>query len=311
MVKEVALNIVAQVMFFIVNIYMIPWVGHLIGEKYSCFDTLNEKINKCRNEKKLQRLLKDRSIYIKLFSFLLLVQSWTFDLIESIIHFVIHLVTFNFERFEFGIGNGEVDEDGHYKVKGGLIFDIYLKDVDGKWWDPIKMIGRYLCDVSSVLSVTLIFMLLLLPFIPSTFSVVVTSFSEWATMQEAVSSIEFFPTLLTSFVDIAWGGFIVGGFCENPIIFIVSIISLGAFSDSYLSIHKRLRCIPMIIVIVTIVNIIFAIQSPVEYNTVVNHINIVGVAVLFVLILKEFSYIVFNCAMRILLLPLRIIKTKN
>jgi hypothetical protein len=67
----------------------------------------------------------------------------------------------------------------------------------------------------------------------------------------------------------------------------------------------------MIIVIVTIVNIIFAIQSPVEYNTVVNHINIVGVAVLFVLILKEFSYIVFNCAMRILLLPLRIIKTKN
>lgn len=308
MVKEVALNIFAQLMFFIVNIYMIPWMGHLIREKYSFINTLNEKINKCRNEKKLQRLLKNRSVYIKLLSFLSLVQRWTFDLIESIIHFVIHLVTFNFERFEFGIGNGEVDEDGDYQVKGGLIVDIYVKDLDGKWWDPIKMMGRYLCDVSSVLSGALICMLLLLPFIPSAFSSVVASFSEWATMQEAVSSIEFFPTLLTSFVDIAWGGFIVGGFCENPIIFIVFIISLGAFSDSYLSIvtngrpHKRLRCIPMIIVIVTIVNIIFAIQSPVEYNIVVNHINMVGVAVLFVLILKEFSYFVFDCAMRILLL---------
>lgn len=317
MVKEVALNIFAQVMFFIVNIYMIPWIGELICDKYSDLRVLNERINKCSNEKKLQRLLKKRSVYIKLYSFLILVESWTFDLIESIIHFVIHLVTFNFERFEFKTGKGEVDEEGEYRVKGQLISDIYIKDGDRKWWDPIRMIGIYLCDVSSALSAIVIFMLLLLPFIPSTLSSVVASFSEWATMQGAVSNIEFFPMLLTSFIDIAWDGFIVGGFCENPVIFTVLIISLGAFSDKYLSIiqegklHRNLRCIPIIIIIATIVNIIFAIQNPIEYNDVVNHMNMVGVAILFALILKQLAEIIFFCTKNIILLPLSIIGNKG
>ena len=73
------------------------------------------------------------------------------------------------------------------------------------------------------------------------------------------------------------------------------------FSDDYIEIlddgklRSRFLCLPMVVAIFVAFNAIFAILSPVAYVSVAHYINMVGVAVLYVILIREIARIVLLC----------------
>lgn len=265
---------------------------------------MREKYDKCEDEEKKKRLLKQMKMHLHFVCTVLVIQSWTFDLCKDLARYIVMLVTFNHpRRVVTRVGKGEWEEDiGHHLAKGELYFGYVYDDPKFYWYNPIKMIGVYLSHLVHVLLRPAIAVVLFYFMLPSTTSSIISGFAQWGFANGNIGNIEFLTSIYNGFIDIAWNRFFLGGFAENPVLMIVFLVVLAIFfSDGYLGILKdgkldsELLCLPMVVAIFVAFNAIFAILSPVAYVSVAHYINMVGVAVLYVILIKEIACIVRFC----------------
>ena len=301
MILEVALNLASQILFFIVVVYLIPWLGKNFVDKNGDLDKMLEKYDKCEDEEKKQRLEKQMEIYGLFLVTREVIGSWTFDLWQALVQYIVLLVTFNYPRLKMRVGKGELEEDlgNTYLAKGQLycnyVYNIY-------WYNPIKMLGTYMTCLVHILLFPAIAVVLFYFMLPSTTSSIISGFAQWGFANGNIGNIEFLTSIYNGFIDIAWNRFFLGGFAENPVLMIVFLVVLALFlSDGYFEIlvdgklDPYLLCLPMVVAIFVAFNAIFAILSPVAYVSVAHYINMVGVAVLYVMLIKQIAFTVLMC----------------
>ena len=305
MILEVALNLASQILFFIVVVYLIPWLSYnIIINKNHDLKKMREKYDKCEDEEKKKRLKKQIKMYEHFLSTVVVIKSWTFNLWRSLACYIVMLVTFNRPDLKTRVGKGGREEDlgNKYLAKGELYSGYVYDNPKFYWYNPIKMIGRYLSDLVGVLLHPAIAGVLFYFMLPSTTSSIISGFAQWGFANGNIGNIEFLTSIYNGFIDIAWNRFFLGGFAENPVLMIVFLVVLAIFfSDGYLDILNDgklspiLFCLPMVVAIFVAFNAIFAILSPIAYVSVAHYINMVGVAVLYVILIKEISIIVYLC----------------
>lgn len=303
MILEVALNLASQILFFIVVVYLIPWLSYNFINKNRDFEKMIEKYDKCENEEKKKRLKKQIKMYRHFINTIVVIQRWTSDLWQKLAGYIVMLVTFNHPHLETRVGKGELEEDlDTYLVKGELHFDYMYDNPKFHWYNPIKMIGVYLYGLVNILLRPAIAAVLFYFMLPSTTSSIISGFAQWGFANGNIGNIEFLTSIYNGFIDIAWNRFFLGGFAENPVLMIVFLVVLALFfSDSCIKIlddgklASHLLCLPMVVATFVAFNAIFAILSPVAYVSVAHYINMVGVAVLYVILIKEIACTVLHC----------------
>ena len=221
--------------------------------------------------------------------------------------YIVLLVTFNHPHLVTRVGKGTEEEEedlGEYLAKGQLYCRYAYDKPELNWYNPIKMIGLYLSHLVGILLPPAIVAVVLFYFmLPSTTSSIISGFAQWGFANGNIGNIEFLTSIYNGFIDIAWNRFFLGGFAENPVLMIVFLVVLCVFfSDGcYIEILKDgklipyLLCLPMVVAIFVAFNAIFAILSPVAYVSVAHYINMVGVAVLYIILIKEIASTVLNC----------------
>jgi hypothetical protein len=304
MILEVALNLASQILFFIVVVYLIPWLGRKIIDKNRDIKKMREKYDQCEDEEKKKRLEKQIEMYGHFLDTVVVIQSWTTYLWRSLASYIVMLVTFNHPRLKTRVGKGEVEEDlgNIYLFKGELYCNYMHDNTKLNWYNPIKMIGVYLQSLVHVLLRPAIAVVLFYFMLPSTTSSIISGFAQWGFANGNIGNIEFLTSIYNGFIDIAWNRFFLGGFAENPVLMIVFLVVFALFfSDSFIAILvdgkliSNLFCLPMVVAIFVAFNAIFAILSPVAYVSVAHYINMVGVAVLYVILIKEIACTVVLC----------------
>ena len=303
MLKEVAINIISQILFFIVVVYLIPWLGHNIINKNGDYYKMLEKYDKCEDEEEKNRLGKQVKIYRHFLATTLVIESWTSDLWKGIAGYIVKLVTFNHPHLATRVGKGEWEEDiGHTLAKGQLYCYHGYDNPKFYWYNPIKMIGVYLESLVHILLCPAIAVVLFYFMLPSTTSSIISGFAQWGFANGNIGNIEFLTSIYNGFIDIAWNRFFLGGFAENPVLMIVFLVVFAFFfSGGFIEIlddgklDSNLLCLPMVVAIFVAFNAIFAILSPVAYVSVAHYINMVGVAVLYVILIREIARIVLLC----------------
>ena len=304
MILEVALNLASQILFFIVVVYLIPWLGNNIVKKNGDFEKMAEKYDKCEDEEKKKRLDKQMKMYEHFLDTVMVIQSWTSDLWRRLASYIVMLITFNHPHLVTRVGKGEWEEDlgNAYLTKGELYCNYMYNNPKFNWYNPIKMIGVYLSCLVHVLLRPAIAVVLFYFMLPSTTSSIISGFAQWGFANGNIGNIEFLTSIYNGFIDIAWNRFFLGGFAENPVLMIVFLVVLAVFfSDDYIKIlddgklAPDLLCLPMVVAIFVAFNAIFAILSPVAYVSVAHYINMVGVAVLYVILIKEIASTVVFC----------------
>ena len=304
MFLEVALNLASQILFFIVVVYLIPWLCNNIIDKNGDLEKMEEKYDKCEDEEKKKRLVKQMEMYGHFMNTVIVIQSWTTHLWVGLACYIVKLVTFNHPRLKTRVGKGEWEEDlgNTFLSKGELYCNHVYNNPKFHWYNPIKMIGVYLSCLVSVLLLPAIAVVLFYFMLPSTTSSIISGFAQWGFANGNIGNIEFLTSIYNGFIDIAWNRFFLGGFAENPVLMIVFLVVLAMFfSDGCIVIldggklGSHLLCLPMVVAIFVAFNAIFAILSPVAYVSVAHYINMVGVAVLYVILIKEIASTVVFC----------------
>lgn len=304
MFLEVALNLASQILFFIVVPFLIPWLGYNFADKNGDIEKMIEKYDKCEDEENKQSLFLQLEMYVHFLCTVEVIQSWTSELWSSLAGYIVKLVTFNHPHLKTRVGKGEWEEDlgDTYLAKGQLYFGYKHDNPKFHWYNPIKMIGVYLSSLVGVLLRPAIAVVLFCFMLPSTTSSIISGFEQWGFANGNIGNIEFLTSIYNGFIDIAWNRFFLGGFAENPVLMIVFLVVLALFfSDDYIIIldggklDSDLLCLPMVVAILVAFNAIFAILSPVAYVSVAHYINMVGVAVLYVILIKEVAFIVCFC----------------
>jgi hypothetical protein len=304
MILEVALNLASQILFFIVVVYLIPWLGSNFNDKHGDLEKMIEKYDKCEDEEKKKRLEKQMDMYEHFLDTVLVIRSWTFGLWRDLARYIVLLVTFNHPDLVTRVGKGEWEEDlGDIFLPKGMLYCKYVCD-DPKfyWYNPIKMIGIYLSGLVGILLHPSIAVVLFYFMLPYTTSSIISGFAQWGFANGNIGNIEFLTSIYNGFIDIAWNRFFLGGFAENPVLMIVFLVVFALFfSDGFIAIlndgklGSYLLCLPMVVAILVAFNAIFAILSPVAYVSVAHYINMVGVALLYVILIKEIACIVSYC----------------
>ena len=309
MILEVALNLASQILFFIVVVYLIPWLGNrIIVDKNADLKKMVEKYDKCEDEEKKKRLDKQIEMYHHFMNTLLVILSWTTYLWENLVSYIVLLVTFNHPHLKTRVGKGKREEGfltgcATYMVKGVLYSKCECDNPGSNWYhNPIKTIGVYLSHLVKVLLGPAIAAVLFYFMLPSTTSSIISGFAQWGFAHGNIGNIEFLTSIYKGFIDIAWNRFFLGGFAENPVLMIVFLVVFAFFfSDSGITIlvdgklGPSLFCLPMVVAIFVAFNAIFAILSPVAYVSVAHYINMVGVAVLYVILIKQIAITVVLC----------------
>jgi hypothetical protein len=254
------------------------------------------KWNECQDEEKKKKIEKIGKLHTKFNGLTILVYSWTIDLLSNLVWFLVLLFTFNKPRIKFRLGDGRAFE------KGTLFCDISFAPKG--WHNPIRMVGRFVADSAILLIRPILAMGLLAVLLPATFSTMFVDFMQWAPIQKDLFSFEFFAGLYDCFVKVAWHDLIIGGFAENNILLVLFIVVFAIFlSDGFWDVlrnYKDFYWIPMTIVCTIIFNVIFGLINPVEYIIVSQNINVVGIAILFVLLFKEIAFMIRWCTQSII-----------
>ena len=100
MILEVALNLASQILFFIVVVYLIPWLGYNFVDKNGDFEKIWKKYEECEDEEEMNRLAKQMKMYHHFFNIIRVIQSWTSHLWANLVGYIVMLVTFNHLQLE-------------------------------------------------------------------------------------------------------------------------------------------------------------------------------------------------------------------
>lgn len=305
MALEVALNTVAQIVFFVLVIWIIPWVGNLVVNKHSDLELLTENYEDCENEKRKAMLERAIDIYQWLVDVAMIIDSWTHALVRTLLQFIVLVITFNHPELTVRVGRGEEEEDldDTYIAKGQLYCEYVYDKASLNWYNPIKMVGHYISHVIHVMFSPLVGIALMALMLPATFSSVISCAAQWAHLQGSATGLDFFTCFYRGFIDVAWTRLTLGGFAESPLLFILFMIIFSVFlSDAFIIIAKdgklsggSLLCLPMTVAVMIIVNAIFAVISPAEYIAVGRQINIIGMGFLYIILIKEIASTAIMC----------------
>ena len=279
MILDVVLNIVAQLMFFIVNIFVIQWLATLAIDKFG--EDLPDWLSKP----------------------VLVLQSWTVRLASQLIEVTILFLT----------GNKPSDFD-IYLDEGELKIDHTVYPSKYHWYNPIMMLGIYLDQAVWILMGPAISILSLWLMLPETFAMVVDGIGQWTALQSGTTNLAYFKGMLDAFVDIIWNRLIMGGLNENAVLLVIFIALFMLHSNGYTKLYDEeegevgpiVFAFPMIAIIIILFNVVFAIVSPTLYLAVSHHINSVGMIALLVIIIKEILSIIMFCFKNIIGLVLKV-----
>lgn len=272
---EMILNIVAQIIFFILNIFMLPWIASRITDKFG--DGLPAWIDKPT----------------------LIIKSWTVTLLAELIRFPIFFLTFNKpEDLQIGIVEGELEID--YDFNSSRYY----------WWNPIMQVGKYLANVVWILMGPTLTILLLWLIMPATFSGVVSGLEPWVALQSGVTDITYFREMWKVFCDIIWQRLIISGLEENVVLLAIFLIVMIFFSDYFVILYKEdedyegpadsFFSFPVIAFIIVIFNLVFSLVNHTAYLAVSYHINAVGMILLLIMIVRVAASIILLCSKAIL-----------
>lgn len=278
MILDVVLNIVAQLMFFIVNIFVIPWLTNLVIDKFG-------------------EILPNW-----LYKPVKIVESWTIHLLIELLSIPIMLLIGNkFTDFRIYVDDGE------------LKFDYELDSGEFRWCN-MSMLGWYLIYAIWILIPPTVCIIALWSMLPNTFSLVVDGLGQWTALQSGVPNLDYFKEMVNAYIDIIWNRLIMGGLNENAVLFVIFMAMLMLFSrncinlldDEREQISTRVQVFIMPAIVIILFNVVFAILNPATYLTVSYHINAVGMIILLVVMVVELLEIIMFCFKFILSLILKI-----
>jgi hypothetical protein len=275
MFGEVALNIIAQFIFFVANIFILPWLASLVTDKFG--DKLPEWI--------------DRPT--------LIIKSWTVTLLSELLRFPIMFLTFNQpEDLECSVVGGELE------IKYNFNSSRYY------WYNPIMQIGKYVANAVWILMGPALTILAFRFILPETFAGVVSGLDQWTVLQSGTTNLAYFEQMWSAFRDIIWNRFIMGGLEENVVLLFIFAVILIFFSDYFIVLYSEdednhgpgdaLFTFPTIALVVILFNAIFALVSPAAYGAVSYSINSVGMILLLVMIIRVLASIVLLCSKAII-----------
>ena len=324
MVKEVALNIVAQVMFFVLNIFALPWfvARFSSGIDINAFmsnivlntmeDMKREVGSKYDDDKtraKIVQLVKDNKYYKvkvktivvfcrickKIYQILSFVKSWTIDLINQFVSILILFVTFNLSsKTKCSIGeNKNLEIDCHPKSSKEKY----------RWLNPWMQVGKYVSYSFKILSGVAIFGLLVYLLLPSTFSSVASEIYRWSALQSVEFGFSYITNVVSTLFDILYNKLIVFGFKESPIVFTtILVVFVLLLAEDFIPLknkdgkpHDAVFCWPVIAALIIAFNITFVIINPMAYSIISGCINTLGMIISLAIIVKGIATIIKFC----------------
>lgn len=316
------LNTVVQIIFFIVNPFVLPWLVHKVIEKNGDNNGLYKKLDKAledRDERTARDLLSILELKTKIFMEpAIVINSWTSDFLVGLINIPILLLSFNHpRRFECYVDR----TSDKWKTKGKLNFGYRLLDSSKAYWkNPLKQFGKYLSWIVYMI-VPLAFPIAILYWLlPDTFSSVASVMGQWTAFQSGVPNIEFFTNMISLFKDIIWDRMILVGINENIVFFVIYIVVWILYSDKSLRVIEKVHVTddngeptgelkieivdtvyswPMTAMMICLFNLVMALFNRGVYSAVSYSVNSIGMIVLLLIIMKEIVCILNLCFVNI------------
>ena len=276
-IKFVILNIVKQIIFFVLNVYLISYVSEYVGKG------------------KIESLLP-KTIQV----FLGTLRSWTIDLVTNVAVFVIRLVTGSiiYSSITFQLDEYEYEETGISIKVPEIDYDI-PNHRSKRAYLPTAWVGGYLASAVYIL-MPLVFSVVGLKFLaPAAFDSVVEGLKQWTTFSSGTPNFDFFAGMFNTFRDIVWDRFIIEIAKENILLLVGIIfllfICLGSHYVDLDSANGRKYTYYVWVgssILISGLNIVYAIIDYAGYVAISSVINSVGMILLFVLIVGEIIEIV-------------------
>ncbi len=281
----VVLNIIAQIMFFVVNIFILPWLASLVTDKFGS---------------RLPKWIDKPTLIIK---------SWTVTMFSELLRFPILFLSFNRpEDLDVAVIGGELSVKYNYNSSKYY------------WYNPIMQIGKYIANAVWILMGPALTILSLALMLPNTFSGVVSGIGQWTALQSGTTNLEYFKRMWSAFTDIIWNRLVMGGLNENAVLLVIFAVIVIFLSDYFIEIYKEgdddededdedvseegpadaIFTFPAVILGIILFNVIFRLINPVAYTTVSTVINSVGMILLLIMIVRVFASIVLLCSKTIL-----------
>ncbi len=281
----VVLNIIAQIMFFIVNIFILPWLASLITDKFGS---------------RLPKWIDKPTLIIK---------SWTVTMLSELLRFPILFLSFNRpEDLDVAVIGGELSVKYNYNSSKYY------------WYNPIMQIGKYIANAVWILMGPALTILSLALMLPNTFSGVVAGIGQWTALQSGTTNLEYFKRMWGAFSDIIWNRLVMGGLNENAVLLVIFAVIAIFLSDYFIEIYSEgddededddeeasesgpadaIFTFPAVILGIILFNVIFRLVNPVAYASVSTAINSVGMILLLVMIVRVLASIVLLCSKTIL-----------
>ena len=285
----VLVNSFTQIIFFLVNLTVIPWISVLTIYKWGNPDKRND----------FEKFMK-------------LIKSWLVNLPCALLMIPIYCITFNHPHPTFNI------EDGYLNI------NIECPQDKQKWYRPLQQIGSYLCHVIWMVLPLAMSIGLFQLMLPETFSSVAAGIGRWTALQVGTTNLDYFKEMWAAFVDIIGVRFFGSAIQENILSLIVILSAfIFIFSLRWFNLYKaydfeedevkekvkmRIRYWPWTIMGIVIFNLALALATPASYAAISYSINSLGIILALVLVVGQLTNIVEFCFENIVLLIIKIVK---
>ena len=275
-IQAVLVNSFTQIIFFLVNLAVIPWISVIVIHKWG-------RLTKRNDFEKIMKLIK----------------SWLVNLPCALLMIPIYWLTFNHPQPKFNI------------EKGCLNISIECPQEKQKWYRPVQQIGSYICNViwmvlPLAMSIGLFWLML-----PDTFSSVADGIGRWTALQVGTPNLDYFKEMWAAFVDVIGTRFFGSAIQEN-ILSLILILSafIFIFSLRWFNLYRaydfeedeikekvkmRMCYWPWTIMGIVIFNFALALTTPASYAAISYSINSLGIILALVLVVGQLTNIVELC----------------
>lgn len=320
-IGHATLNIVSQIIFFVINLFIIPSLSILVVAKNADVNNLFEERYKAigKGDKELEKDMTSKiGFFLKTYCIpAIVITSWTSKLITELIKIPILILSFNdhgsfacyvYKRHNFKDPKG---------IKGQLNFGYkYWGFPELNWKNPVKSLGIYLMRAVQVIIPLLFPIVTLYLLLPNTFFSVVLGLEQWTNLQFSTINFNLFTNMVLVLKDIVWDRLIMGAINENLLLFVIFIVVLAIYTDDdselflkvpatdkngeetedvRLKFDTQIYAWPMTAIVICLFNITLAMFSSDVYSTISHQINSAGMILLFVIIVKVIVNILKWC----------------
>lgn len=260
---EISINILKQIIFFVLNLYFIPSIITLFTKSNS---PLSEKLN----------------------HFIAVAHSWTIDLVCNILEFIVSFLTgyivyssIHIEIVEFSKAPKIVSLRPYWK---------------NRWFLVTIPFAKYITVIITHVILPLVAAIFSLKFLlPQTFAQIADSIGQWTSFSTGTPNLDFFVDMWNVFRDIAWNGLVTGGLSENVLSSILCLCIFLICTGTWPVLHDKDE--PAILgenivlwvffsILIAGYNIIHAHIDFTGYTTVAQNLDSIGMILLLALIVK-------------------------